>query len=80
MCKRQNIAIIRLCYILQFFTAVKSIEIGGDGRTRAVVCVAGYGPRVPGSSPGRVAVCCGLEQVTFTLCLVLVSTQEAVDV
>ena len=27
---------------------------------------------VPGSRPGRVAVRCGLEQVTFTPCLVLV--------
>ena len=27
---------------------------------------------VPGSRPGRSTVCCGLEQVTFTHCLVLV--------
>ena len=27
---------------------------------------------VPGSRPGRGTVCCGLEQVTFTHCLVLV--------
>ena len=31
---------------------------------------------VPGSRPGRVAVCCGLEQVTFTPCLL----QEALDI
>ena len=42
------------------------------GRTGAVVSVADYGPRVPGSRPGRGTVCCGLEQVTFTYCLVLV--------
>ena len=35
---------------------------------------------VPGARPSRVAVCCGLEQVTFTPGLVLVKTQEAVDV
>ena len=27
---------------------------------------------VPGSRTGRVAICCGLEQVTFTPCLILV--------
>ena len=31
---------------------------------------------VPGSRPGRVAVCCGLEQVTFTACLVLVKPRK----
>ena len=31
---------------------------------------------VPGSRPGRVAVCCGLEQVTFTPCLVLVKPRK----
>ena len=30
-----------------------------------------YGPRVTGSRPGRIIVRCGLEQVIFTLCLVL---------
>ena len=35
---------------------------------------------VPGSRPGRVAVHCCLEQVTFTPCLVLVKPMEAVDV
>ena len=35
---------------------------------------------VPGSSPGRGAVHCGIEQVTFTPCFVLVKArQEAVD-
>ena len=34
---------------------------------------------VPGSRPDRGTVCCGLEQVTFTYCLVLVKPQEAVD-
>ena len=31
---------------------------------------------VPGSRPGRVAVCCGLEQVTFTPCFVLVKPRK----
>ena len=31
---------------------------------------------VPGSSPGRCAVRCGLEQVTFTPCLVLVKPRK----
>ena len=29
---------------------------------------------VPGSRPGLGTVCCGLERVTFTLCLVLIRT------
>ena len=32
---------------------------------------------VPGSRPGRVAVRYGLEQVTFTLCLVLVKPRKS---
>ena len=31
---------------------------------------------VPGSNPGRCTFCCGLEQVTFTLCLVLVKPRK----
>ena len=31
---------------------------------------------VPGSRPGRGTVCCGLEQVTFTCCLVLVKPRK----
>ena len=31
---------------------------------------------VPGSRPGRGTVCCGLEQVTFTHCLVLVKPRK----
>ena len=31
---------------------------------------------VPGSRPGRVAVRCGLEQVTFTPCLILVKPRK----
>ena len=31
---------------------------------------------VPGSRPGRVAIRCGLEQVTFTHCLVLVKPRK----
>ena len=34
------------------------------------------GQRVPGSSPGRCSVRCGLEQVTFTPCLVLVKPRK----
>ena len=46
------------------------------GRTGAVVSVADYGPKVPGSRPGCGTVCCGLEQVTFTHCLVLVKPRK----
>ena len=47
---------------------------GLGGRTGAVVGVVYYRPwpGVPGSRPGRVVVHCGLVQVTFTPCLVLV--------
>ena len=31
---------------------------------------------VPGSRPGRGTVCCGLKQVTFTHCLVLVKPRK----
>ena len=31
---------------------------------------------VPGSTPGRGTVCCGLEQITFTHCLVLVKPRK----
>ena len=43
-----------------------------------MVSVADYGPRgpVPGSRPGRGTVCCGLEQVTLTHCLVLVKLRK----
>ena len=48
-----------------------------EGRTGAVVSVADYGPGVPGSRPGRrFAVPCGLEQVTFTSCLVLAKPRK----
>ena len=46
------------------------------GRTGAVVSVADYGPRDPGSRPDLGTVCCGLEQVTFTHCLVLVKPRK----
>ena len=32
---------------------------------------------VPGSRPGRGTVCCSLEQVTFTNCLVLVKPRKS---
>ena len=41
-----------------------AIEGGGAG---AVVSIADYGQRVPGSRPGQVAVRRSLEQVIFTL-------------
>ena len=44
------------------------------GQTGAVVSVANQG--VPGSRPGWVAVHCGIEQVTFTPCLVLVKPRK----
>ena len=34
------------------------------------------GPWFDGSSPGRCTVCCGLEQVAFTPCLVLVKPRK----
>ena len=46
------------------------------GQTGIVVSVADYEPGVPGSRPGRSTVCCGLEQVTFTHCLVLVKPRK----
>ena len=33
----------------------------------AVVRASDFGPRVPGSNPGRCTFRCGLEQATFTL-------------
>ena len=49
---------------------------GGGGQTGAVVGVADYRPRGPWfeTLPGRVR--CGLEQVTFTPCLVLVKPRK----
>ena len=46
------------------------------GQTGEVVSVAGYRPRGPWFEtwPGR--CCCGLEQVTFTPCLVLVKPRK----
>ena len=46
------------------------------GRTGAVVRVSILDQGVPGSSPGLCSVCCGLEQVTFTPCLVLVKPRK----
>ena len=46
------------------------------GRTGAVVSASDFGPRGPGLSPGRSAVRCDLEQVTFTPCLVLVKPRK----
>ena len=41
-----------------------------------MVSVADYGLRGPLFEPGLVAVRCGLEQVTFTPCLVLVKPRK----
>ena len=38
-----------------------------------------FGPRVPGSIPRRCTFRCGLEQVTFTHCLVLVKPRKRFD-
>ena len=46
------------------------------GRTGAVGSVPDYRPRGPGSRPGRGTVCYGIEQVTFTHCLVLVKPRK----
>ena len=46
------------------------------GRTGAVVSVADYGPRGPWFETWRGTVCCGIEQVTFTHCLVLVKPRK----
>ena len=51
-------------------------EIWAVGPTGPVVSVANYGPRGPWFEPGRSTVCCGLEQVTFTHCLVLVKPRK----
>ena len=48
---------------------------GGGGLAQWLGCrISDQG--VPGSSPGRCTVCCGLEQVTFTPCLVLVKPRN----
>ena len=60
---------------LRTVTLLPLLEVIGGG------LVQGLGPQisnqgVPGSSPGRCAICCGLEQVTFTPCLVLVKPRK----
>ena len=46
------------------------------GRTGAVVRASDFGPRGPSFEPRPGAVHCGLEQVTFTPCLVLVKPRK----
>ena len=41
-----------------------------------MVRASDYGPRGPWFESRRGTVCCGLEQVTFTLCLVLVKPRK----
>ena len=45
-------------------------------RTGAVVASRTTDQGVPGSRPDLGTVCCGLEQVTFTHCLVLVKPRK----
>ena len=53
------------------WTDYSNLLLSVVGWTGAVVSATDYGPRVPGSRPGRVAVCCGLEQVTFPNCFIV---------
>ena len=46
------------------------------GQTGAVVRASDFGPRGPWFEPRPGAVRCGLEQVTFTPCLVLVKPRK----
>ena len=46
------------------------------GPTGAVVRASDFGPRCPRFEPRPGAVCCDLEQVTFTPCLVLVKSRK----
>ena len=46
------------------------------GRTGAMVSVADYDHGVPGTRPDRGVIRCGIEQVTFTPCLVLVKPRK----
>ena len=46
------------------------------GRTGTVVRASDFGPRGPWFEPRPGAVRCGLEQVTFTPCLVLVKPKK----
>ena len=58
-----------------FFFLQKSHNSGGGGLAQWLGCrISEQG--VPGSSPGRCTVCCSLEQVTFTPCLVLVKPRK----
>ena len=46
------------------------------GRTDAVLSASDFGPRGPWFEPRQRAVRCGLEQVTFTPCSVLVKPRK----
>ena len=68
---------LTLTYFAARSNFVTGFSLGKNrGRTGAVVSAADYGPMVPGSRPDRVAVRCGLEEVTFTPCLVLVKPRK----
>ena len=51
------------------------IRLEGGGLAQWLGCRVSD-QRVPGSSPGRCTVCCGLEQVTFTPCSVMVKPRK----
>ena len=70
-----TVSIKRFLLLYEVLISIKVIyKFERVGRTGAVVSVADYG--VPGSRPGRGTVCCGLEQVIFTHCLVLVKPRK----
>ena len=50
-------------------------DVGGSS-CNVVVRASYFGPGVPGSNPGRCTFRCGLEQVTFIPCLVLVKHRK----
>ena len=66
----ENVTLLGTClkWISMFLRFVKRHQ-NSWGRSGAVVRASDFGPKVPGSHPGRCAFRCGLEQVTFTPCL-----------
>ena len=50
-------------------------DVGGSS-CNVMVRASYFGPGVPGSNPGRCTFRCGLEQVTFIPCLVLVKHRK----
>ena len=62
----QNIPSVARGFSIHTATTDESLCLGLTG---AVVRSVGYRRRVPGSRPGWVATCCGLEQVILPHCL-----------